>query len=64
MENNFIWFKEPLTKTQENGVTINLIGWYDRGTRAVVRGFVIYNGDILDYISGVDKSQILGDNNV
>lgn len=64
MENKIIWFKEPLTKTQENGVTINLLGWYDRGTRAVVRGFVVYDGDSLPYICGVDKNQVSGDSNV
>ena len=64
MENNFTWFKEPLIKTQENGITITLAGWYDRGTRAVVRGFLVCNGDSLDYICGVDKNQIVGDSNV
>lgn len=64
MENKFTWFKEPLYKKQENGITITLAGWYDRGTRAVLRGSLIYNGDSLDYICGVDKSQVLGDSNV
>lgn len=64
MENKFTWFKEPLYKKQENGITITLAGWYDRGTRAVCRGFIIYNGDSLDYICGVDKNQVLGDSNV
>ena len=64
MENKFTWFKEPLMKTQENGVSISIAGWYDRGTRAVLRGFLIYNGDSLDYICGVDKSQVEGTHNV
>lgn len=64
MENKIIWFKEPLYKKQENGITITLAGWYDRGTRAVCRGFIIYNEDSLDYICGVDKNQVLGDSNV
>lgn len=64
MENKIIWFKEPLIKTQENGITIRLIGWYDRGTRAVVRGFVVYDEDSLPYICGVDKNQVIGDSNV
>lgn len=64
MENKFTWFKEPLIKTQENGLSISLAGWYDRGTKAVLRGYLIYNGDSLDYISGIDKSQVVGDSNV
>ena len=60
MENKFIPFKELIIQKQENGVTINLAGWYDRGSRAVVRGFITYNEDILDYICGVDKSQVEG----
>ena len=49
---------------QENGVTILLWGWYDMGTRAVLRGNISYGGDILDYIFGVDKSQVEGTYNV
>lgn len=64
MENKFIWFKEPLYKKQENGITISLAGWYDRGSLAVVRGFIIYDGDCLDYICGVDKSQVEGKSDV
>ena len=64
MDNKFIWFKEPVFKKQENGITISLAGWYDRGTCAVLRGFLVYNGDCLDYIYGVDKNQVSGDFNV
>ena len=49
---------------QENGVTILLWGWYDMGTRAVLRGNISYGGDILDYICGVDKSQVEGKSDV
>lgn len=64
MENKFIPFKELVIQKQENGIAISLAGWYDRGTRAVVRGFITYKGDILDYICGVDKSQVEGIHNV
>lgn len=64
MENKFIPFKELLFQKQENGITISLAGWYDRGSRAVVRGFITYNGDCLDYICGVDKSQVEGKTDV
>lgn len=66
--NKFTQFKEPIIikqeNKQENGITVSLSGWYDRGTRAVLRGVLIYNEDSLDYIYGVDKSQVLGDSNV
>lgn len=64
MENKYTKFKEPIFIKQENDININLIGWYDRGSRAVVRGFITYNEDILDYICGVDKSQVEGTYNV
>lgn len=64
MVNKYTKFKEPIFIKQENGININLIGWYDRGSRAVLRGFITYNEDSLDYIYGVNKSQVLGDNNV
>ena len=64
MENKFTWFKVPLIKTQDDGLSIELTGWYDRGSRAVVRGYLYYNEDKLDYICGVDKSQVKGVPNV
>ena len=59
-----IKFPNTIMKEQGNGLTILIWGWYDMGTRAVLRGNISYGGDILDYICGVDKSQIVGDKNV
>ncbi len=64
MDNKFTWFKEPIFIKQENDIAVSLAGWYDRGTRAVLRGLLIYNEDHLDYIYGVDKSQVSEDFNV
>ena len=56
----FIYFSKPITIEQDNGLKIELLGFYDRGPRAVVRGFITYNEDCLDYIYGVDKSKVEG----
>ena len=57
MENKFIPFSKSIINIQENGVRIELLGFYDRGTRAVTRGYIYFGEDKLDFLWGMDISE-------
>lgn len=60
----FIYFSKPTIIEQDNGIKIELFGFYDRGTRAVARGYIYYEDDKLDIICGYDISKFRGESNV
>lgn len=64
MDAEFIRFQKPTIIEQSNGLKIEFFGFYDKGTRAVARGYIYYGEDKLDIIYGYDISQLKGDLNV
>ena len=57
MENKFIPFSKSIINIQENGVRVEVFGFYDRGTRAVARGYIYFGEDRLDFLWGMDISE-------
>lgn len=64
MEAEFIYFPKPIIKEQENGIKIELFGYYDRGTRAVARGYIYFGEDKLDIICGYGIAKFKGEPDV
>lgn len=56
MENYpYIKFDEPYIEKQESGVEVELLGGYIKGSRVVLRGYIKFGEDKLDYIMGQDN---------